>query len=828
MYLRAWGSTAVTAECTVSNACLAGSCELPHAVVASAITKPAIKPRALCIACISVHPRLQPPASVLLSAAHLNCLPDFRIAGLSWPQYSDRKIEGSVRVPIRVLLIALLTALAFLPTASCGAGVAAADFAHWQAEAQAVTIVRDDWGIAHIRGTTDADAVFGMMYAQAEDDFNRIETNYLNALGRLAEAEGESAIYKDLRMKMFIEPADLKQRYLNSPSWLKALMDAWADGLNYFLATHTQVAPRIITRFEPWMALSFTEGSIGGDIERISLTELQSFYAHKRTASGHQPTSPDEAFREPSGSNGIAIAPANTINHHALLLINPHTSFFFRSEVKVESAQGLNVYGAVTWGQMFVYQGFNAHCGWMHTSTGADTVDEFAEDISEHAGHLYYRHGDRERRVSVANVTIPYRSSSGMAARQFVVYRTPHGPIVREAGGKWISIALMFKPVEALSQSFLRTKARDYQSFLEVAKQKANSSNNTIFADAAGNIAYLHPQFIPRRDDRFDYTKPVDGSNPAADWNGLHSLEQTPHLLNPANGWIANTNNWPYSAAGAHSPDPKNYPRYMDSVGENQRGLHAALILKDRKDFTIQRLMAGAFDSYLPAFGRLIPDLVRTYDQTPATDPVRSTLADQLNELRGWDDRWSATSVATTLAVLWGERLWQEILPAAQAAGLSPLDYMLERAPAEQKLRALQEVSDRLTNDFGSWRTPWGDINRFQRVSGDIVQTFDDAEPSTPVPFTSSEWGSLASFGARRYEGSKRYYGTSGNSFVAVVEFGEQVHALAVTAGGESADPASAHFNDEAERYAAGNLREVYFYDAQLTGHTERTYHPGA
>ena len=730
-------------------------------------------------------------------------------------------------MPIRALL-AWLTVLSILPMAASGASINTAELARWKAEAQAVTVVRDDWGIAHIRGATDAQAVFGLIYAQAEDDFNRVETNYINALGRLAETEGQSAIYKDLRMKLFIDPADLKRRYVHSPVWLKALLNAWADGLNYFLATHTLVVPRVIRRFEPWMALSFTEGSIGGDIERISRAQLESFYTHRQSAALlTPPTDPEWPWREPSGSNGIAIAPSNTVDHHALLLINPHTSFFFRSEVKVESAQGLNVYGAVTWGQIFVYQGFNEHCGWMHTSTGADTVDEFAEDISRHGGHLYYRHGDRERRVSVSNVTIPYRSSTGaMAQRQFVVYRTPHGPIVREAGGKWISIALMFKPVEALSQSFLRTKARDYQSFLEVAKWNANSSNNTIFADATGNIAYLHPQFIPRRDDRFDYTKPVDGSNPAADWNGLHSLEQTPHLLNPPNGWIANTNNWPYSAAGAYSPDPKSFPRYMDTAGENQRGLQAALLLKDKTDFTLQTLMASAFDSYLPAFGKLIPDLVATYDQTPATDPIKSQLAAEVDELRRWDDRWSATSVPTTLAVLWGEQLWQEILPAANAAGIAPVDYMRDRASAEQKLRALSEVCDRLTRDFGTWHTAWGEINRFQRLNGDIVQKFDDAKPSTPVPFTSSEWGSLASFGARRYDGTKRYYGTSGNSFVAVVEFGEQVRALAVTAGGESADPASVHFNDEVERYATGNLREVYFYDAQLKGHIERTYHP--
>jgi acyl-homoserine-lactone acylase len=265
----------------------------------------------------------------------------------------------------------------------------------------------------------------------------------------------------------------------------------------------------------------------------------------------------------------------------------------------------------------------------------------------------------------------------------------------------------------------------------------------------------------------------------------------------------------------------------MDSAGENPRGVHANLVLKDRKDFTLQSLIAAAYDPLLPGFQRLIPNLVAAYDQAPDTDPLKARLAEQIELLRGWDDRWSLDSTPTSLAVFWGEQLWNEVEPAATAAGISTYDYMADRASSGQKLQALATASDRLLQDFGSWKTPWGEINRFQRVSGDIVEKFDDAQPSTPVPFTSGEWGSLAAFGSRRYDGTKRYYGYKGNSFVAVVEFGDQVHARAVIAGGESGNPKSPHFNDEAQRYAAGDLREVYFYPAQLQGHTEKTYHPG-
>ena len=743
---------------------------------------------------------------------------------------ASKLVHALLRPTLRALPIAML--FAFGPVGTAHAGTA--EQARWKQEAQAVTITRDDWGIAHVHGKTDADAVFGMVYAQAEDDFNRVETNYLNSLGRLAEAEGEQALWSDLRQQLFIDPVELKKLYAQSPDWLKQLMNSWADGLNYYLATHPDVHPRVITHYEPWMALSFTEGSIGGDIERVSLKDLQAFYGKPEDAP--VPVAAAEAhpsWVEPTGSNGIAIAPKLTADGHALLLINPHTSFFFRSELQMTSDAGLDAYGAVTWGQFFVYQGFNHHIGWMHTSTGADVVDEFAETIEHKDGKAYYRYGKELRPVTERQITLSYRAKDGsMAKRSFTAYFTHHGPIVREAVNdkgdrKWIAEALMNRPIPALEQSWLRTKAHDYASYMKVAELKANSSNNTLFADDKGEIAYLHPQFIPKRDDRFDYTRPVDGSDPATDWHGLTPLDQAPHVLNPPNGWVFNTNDWPYSAAGKYSPKKADFPRYMDSFGENPRGLHATRVLTGKDGFTRASLITAAFDSYLPAFARQVPILVADYDALSASDPLKKKLAGPIAMLRHWDYRWGIASMPTSLAVFWGDTLWDEVSKADTAEGLSIYDAMAEKAGSKARLHALLEAVDRLQRDFGHWGVAWGEINRFQRINGDLVQPFDDSKPSIPVPFTSSRWGSLASFGAHRWPGTKRYYGTSGNSFVAVVEFGPKVSARAITAGGESGHPESPHFNDEAERYTTGNLREVYYWPEQLKGHTEQVYHPG-
>ena len=704
------------------------------------------------------------------------------------------------------------------------------ELAEWQQQAQNVTIIRDDWGIAHVYGKTDADAVFGGIYAQAEDDFNRIETNYLNSIGRLAEAEGESQIWRDLRMKLFVDPQEMKRLYAAAPADLRKLMEAWADGLNFYLATHLQVKPRVITRFEPWMPLTFSEGSIGGDIERVNLGQLQAFYGSAPAGSGSgqwaaagvSDSPVPDLGDEPRGSNGIVIGPSNTVNKRALLLINPHTSFFFRSEYQMVSEEGLNVYGASTWGQFFIYQGFNDRAGWMHTSSSVDNIDEYLETIVRKDGKAFYRFGSEDRPVQVKTITVPFKTATGMSERQFTVLRTHHGPIVRELDGKWVAMRIMEEPLKALQQSWGRTKTKNLKEYLQVMELHTNSSNNTLFADAEGNVAYLHSNFVPRRDTTFIWARPVDGSNPATDWKGVHSVSESPNVINPRSGWAYNSNNFPYSAAGPDSPKKSDYPPYMDPGSENARGIHAIRLLKDKKDFTLNSLLDAAFDSYMPAFEESIPALVKAWDDAPSSHPLKAKLAEQVAMLRNWDFRWGVSSIPTSLAVFFGDAGGGggggRRGGGAAAANLSPADRLLN---------ALSTATDRLTADFGTWKTPWGEINRFQRISPEIVHPFDDSKPSIPVMFTSARWGSLASFGAAPRNGTKKWYGTSGNSFVAVVEFGDSVRARAVSAGGESGDPESKHFNDQATRYATGNLRDVYFYRHQLRGHTEREYHPG-
>ncbi len=717
-----------------------------------------------------------------------------------------------------------------------------------------LTIIRDDFGVPHIYGKTDADVVFGLLYAQCEDDFSRVERNYIWAIGRLAEVEGESQLYSDLRANLFMTQGEAVAQYDSSPEWLKKLCDAFADGINYYLHTHPEVKPKLLTRFEPWMPMYFFEGSIGGDIESVSVRGIQELYdsINSGVIAGSVPAShtktlkneiPAPAYRtgrqgqefildEPQGSNGFAISGKLTQSGKAMLLINPHTSFFFRGEVHVVSEEGLNAYGAVTWGQFFIYQGFNEKNGWMHTSSYTDVMDEFIETIIEKDGKQFYKYGDELRPVTQKDVTLKYIVSDSLKEKSFTFYRTHHGPVTKLVDNKWTTTAMNWSPAKALEQSFVRTKTKSYEEFLQMMDIRTNSSNNTVYADAQGNIALFQGNFIPKRDVQFDYANPVDGSNPATDWQGLHTVAEAIQVSNPPNGWVQNCNSTPFTSALEFSPKKENYPYYMATEPENFRGVHAIKVLTGRSGYTLDKLIETAYDPYLPAFENLIPGLIEAFDRSGKNLPAGqagkyATLKPAIDVLRSWDKTTSKESVGMSLAHFYLSIYMQKGQRDPEMELIDVVNYFGTDSPPEERLEVFSLAVQKLTDDFGKWNTPWGEINRFQRITGDIRQTFDDSKPSIAVGIASGNWGALASFGARGTPTTKRIYGMHGNSFVAVVEFGDKVKAKSILAGGQSGDPSSPHFYDQAQRYADVQFKDVAYYKEDVEARAKKKYHPG-
>lgn len=694
------------------------------------------------------------------------------------------------------------------------------DVARWQNRAAHVNIIRDNWGIPHVYGTRDADAVFGLIYAQCEDDFARVEMNYIEKLGRMAEVKGEGELYNDLLMRLVLDSANAIEDYARSPQWLKELLVAWADGINFYLYKHPDVKPVLLQRFKPWYHLLWTDGSIGAiSTGNITVDELKAFYSGSSSNVSYTPKPLVEP--EPTGSNGFAFAPSVTASHHAILYINPHVTFYFRPEVHMVSEEGLNVYGAVTWGQLFVYQGFNEHGGWMHTSSAADVSDMYVEKISKSTTGFAYTYEGLKKLVMEKKITLRYKTDVGMQSKTITTYWTQHGPVLAQRDGMWISVKSMNRSLNGLMQCWLRTKTKSFAEYKKVLDLRGNTSNNTVYADAEGNIAYWHGNFMPRRNPKYDWNNPVDGSTKATEWQGLHTVDQTVHLYNPKNGWLQNCNSTPFTVAGTASPQREKYPTYMAPDGENFRGLHAVRLFTGANNFTLDSVIAKGYDRYLTAFEILIPALWQAYSKAPD-----STLAPAMAILKSWDFRCDTASVATTLAVEWAYRLLPALQKFTGDQVMQTSQFAKTAAPTEL-LQPFKETLNSLTKNWGTWQVPWGRINRFQRVSGAIAQPYNDSLPSLPVPFVSSTWGMLPSYSSTYFKDTKQRYGINGNSFICAVEFGEKVKARSLLAGGESGNPQSAHFFDQAAMYTEGKFKDVLFYKDDVLQHAERTYHPG-
>jgi acyl-homoserine-lactone acylase len=724
----------------------------------------------------------------------------------------------------------LLFALLFVPFISFSQQFSQKETDRYKSEAQRVTIIRDNWGVPHIYGKTDADAVFGLLYAQCEENFNKVEENNLEMMGRLSEVYGESQLYNDLQMRLIYDTTAAIADYKHSPLWLKKLLDAAANGVNYYLYKHPEIKPLLLTHFEPWFALLRTNGSISATQNGgITTQDMRNLYPTKNNSTSFLEKQLPFYEVDPTGSNGFAVAPSKTASKNAILYINPHVTFYYRTEVQMVSDEGLNVYGAVTWGTFFVFQGFNQYCGWMHTSGETDVADLFAEETVNKNDSLFVKYDNKLLPVKSKPITIHYKTANGFEEQKITTYYTKHGPVMGSRNGHWLSLKENNRSLNALMQSWLRAKAKGFEDFKKVMDLRSNTSDNTVFADYKGNIAYWHGNFVPKRSKKFDYSLPVDGSTSETDWHSIYELDQIVHVYNPSSGFIQNCNSTPFTVSGTSSPKKENYPIYMAPDGQNFRALNAARLLSSANSLTIDRMIHDiGYSHYLTAFDYLIPALLKDYDVLAANDLLKKNLSEVIDSLRRWDKNSSTSSIASTVAIEFGYRFLQKTPPSANPYDVSnavgQLLTTLQTTTSSERLNLLSETLNDLAKRFGTWKTPWGEVNRYQRPADG---KFDDVKPSLPVGLAAATFGSLPSFASRRFPGMNKRYGVSGNSFVACVEFGKKLKAKSIITGGQSFDPSSKHYTDQAEMYINGNFKDVLFYKEDVLRHVEKQYHPG-
>ncbi len=695
-------------------------------------------------------------------------------------------------------------------------------------EAWKITIIKDKWGVPHVYTKTDAQAVFGMAYVQCEEFFEKVETTLISRMGRQAELDGESAIYKDLWTRIFTDSSQAKVLYKDSPEWLQKLCDAFAGGINFYMISHPGKKPKLIRRAEPWMCLMNDIPSIGGS--NISEENFAAFYGKKTSVPASYTRAPLNESGEAAGSNGWALAPSRTRSKKAMLLINPHSEFYGRIEMQVVSKQGLNSYGAPFLGQFSNSQGFNKYLGWMHPVSLSDGKDLYAETVEQKEGKYFYQYNGSMKAVDSTEITISYKKGNELLTKKFMVYYTHHGPVVSVMNNKWITLKTTEANTELVAMHWEKMKSRNFDQFKTAINKRVMTGSNIVYADRKGNIAYWHGNFVPQKDPSLDWKRPVDGSTDATEWKGTYTLDEIPYYKNPQNGWLQNCNSTVLYATGSFDTAMSKKPGFMFPDGQTPRAMNAVRLLNTMQGATMDDVVAAAHDTYLPNAARFIPDLIRAYTNIK-TDT--SGLQAPIEILKKWDFRTDTGSVATTLAVMWMERIIEQNVSALQKPYTNEERYSITngaavstKAMSEQQLvDSFKTVIAALIKDHGTWKVSWGSINRYQRNSAG--QAVSDNNKSWALPATPGYMGSLNAYVSRRTPATKKRYGVTGNTFVAVVEFGKKLKAKTILTGGASSDPNSPHFTDQVDGYINHTYKDILFYKKEVKKGAERTYHPG-
>jgi acyl-homoserine-lactone acylase len=690
-----------------------------------------------------------------------------------------------------------------------------AEITRWQRRAQAVTVYRDEWGVAHAHGRTDADAMFGSTYARAEDRFQEQEPYFYRALARSAEVEGEDAANWDILMKSLEIEKLAKAEYARETPQIRALAVAFADGMNYYLYKHPEVRPKAIERFEPWHIFAFhLQLGIGLDRVDVDLRELA------------QVTLPAKPAL-PDGSNMWAVARSKSTSGHPMLFLNPHTPLQPVYELHLSSDEGWNVSGMnAYWMTAVPVMGHTRSHAWALTVNAPDIADVWDEKFDDPGQPLAYRYGSGYRTATERRDSIRVKTANGLETRIITLRRTHHGAIVSRRDGR--TLAVRFAGLEKgglLQQWYRMGKARNFAEFKQALAIQGLTFHNVMYADTTGNIFYIYQGTVPRRNPKFDWSKPVDGSDPEAEWSGYHAVAELPQILNPSSGWLQNTNTTPFLTTTSDNPDKTQFPTYMVREGDNARARASRRLLSQSKKFTFDEWQQMGFNTYFLVAEEEIPGLLQEWESLRSSDSTRAAGVKEIVEgLRDWNRVATIQSPEATWFVLWRLKMLGRDAPRGTPSTAASADS----APWP-RIRRLEQVRDALLRDHGSVRVPWGEVNRLQRLDERSNESFSDARQSWPVPGAEGSLvGTIFSFNTTQSPGQKRRYGTAGSAYVAVVELSPKVRAMSVVPFGQSGDVQSPHYLDQAPLYAAGRFKQAWFTIDEVKQHAVTTYHPGA
>ncbi len=686
--------------------------------------------------------------------------------------------------------------------------------------AESVTIIRDEWGIPHIYGPTDASVVFGLTWARAEDRFDRMEKYYLRALGRAAEAYGEAGLPMDVVTRANEVVAHSKAEYERSGPEIRALCDAFASAMNAFIARHPDRAQHI-DRYEPWFVFAGERSfwSLYGfhwhGIKRKEMLEAVMGGDGDASDDSEQAIGYEQGVWDDLGCNEWAIAPAKSASGNAMLQIDLHIPLDGAYEAGLHSDEGYELFGVTAYGRSILpIVGFNAHLGWAFTNNFPDWVDLYEETFDKPSDPLAYRYDDGYRRAEEWTETVKVKTDQGLRERTLTFRKTHHGPVLAVRDGKHIAVRVG-KIAEGgqLQQFYAMGRARNFEEFKAALDHNAVNNQNVCYADSAGNIFYVYNGLIPKRDARFNWREPVSGADPKTEWKGYHTLAERPQVENPPSGFVQNCNSTPFLATvDGQNPVREDFPKYLvhPRDWDRARAPNARRALAARDKFTFDEFAALPFDTFVYLADEWVPKLIAQWDKDAGEDPDRhKALAGAVEVVRAWDRRAAVDSVATTVFVLWFEATY------------------LKKREQPQWTDALHGVVEKLSADFGTWKVAWGEINRHQRADRSKPKTFSDELESLPVAGVDSSTGVLFAYRSKQPKGQKRRYGITGRGYAATIEFGPTPRARSILPYGQSDHPASAHWFDQAPLYVAGKMKAVHFTREDVEAHVVRSYRPG-
>ena len=693
---------------------------------------------------------------------------------------------------------------------------------------KSVTIYRDRWGVPHIDGATDESVVFAFAYAQAEDYFWQVEDTFLLVLGRYAEAHGAKAINSDLLNRAFEIVPNARRDYEKMPEDMKSIGRAFTEGLNYYLKTHPEVRPRLITRFEPWHLVAYSRHLM-----------LEICYRYTRLHNDYTPMS-NPRIAASTGSNGWAISGKKTASGHAMLMVNPHQPWFGFGqlyEAHLRSGEGWNFTGACFFGSPLPTLGHNEHLGWTMTTNEPDVADVWRETFDHPTDPLKYRYAGGYRTATEWPVTIQIRTSRGVVPRKYTLRKTHHGPIVAKESKKHqlsARIGRLHKSM-MLRQLLPMMRAKNFKEFYKAAGEMEYTIMNIVYADKEDNIFYFYNGQVARRDPQFEWSKPVDGSDPRTEWRGFHTADEMPQVLNPPSGYVQNCNSSPFTTTtkGMGNPKLEAFPSYMveDKHDDKRRAKRAREILEPLRNVSFERFTDLCFDTRLYWAAHELPKYRAALKRLAATNPklahrVRPYLEHMTS---GWDYRITAKSTQATLCEAWYEELYGADYPG---------ETMLAKyaGNTEKQLSALVRVAEKLRAIHGRWQIGYGDVFRIQRVANaaDLLDLkFSDARPSLPSVAGHGPMGIVLT---QYYTPSihipfvfsqKRRYGVVGTTYLAAYEFGPKIRSATLTQFGASSDDKSPHFEDQARLLSQRKMKKDLFYWDDVLAESVTFYQPG-